>query len=115
MRKLIFFLLTTILISCDSASRIGDAFGIDAFCSPEIQYHLSSNCEDNPEITASEIVSVLVFNTTIDGVEDKLNEAEIGECVLVSLIGFVGNDGESLDNVYIVNDAEKSWLVKDCN
>ena len=114
MRKLIFFLLTTILISCDSASRIGDAFGITAFCHPEIQYHLSSDCEDSPEITASEIVLVSDFIITIDGIEVILNEAEIGECVLVNLIGFTSNNGESLGNVYIVNDADKSWLVKDC-
>ena len=107
--------MTTILISCDSASRISDVFSIDAFCHPEIQYHLSSDCDDSPEITASEIVSVLDFNTTIDGIEVILNEAEIGECVLVNLVGFVSNNGESLGNVYIVNDAEKSWLVKDCN
>jgi len=83
MRKLIFFLLTTILISCDPASRIGDAFGITAFCHPEIQYHLSSDCEDSSEITASEIVSVLDFNTTIDGIEVILNEAEIVEVTAI--------------------------------
>ena len=115
MRKLIFFLLTTILISCDSASRIDDVFGIKAFCYPEIQYHLSSDCEDSPEITASEIVSRANFIIAIDGIEVILNDAEIGECVLVNLVGFVSNNGESLGNVYIVNDAEKSWLVKDCN
>jgi len=106
MRKLIFFLLTTILISC--GDLFDSSYTLPSICSPEIQYHLSSDCEDNPEIYIFEFVTKSAFSITIDGIEDILNEAEIGECVLVSF-------GASLDNVYIVNDAEKSWLVKDCN
>ena len=112
MRKLIFFLLTTILISC--GDLFDSSFTLPSICSPEIQYHLSSDCEDNPEIYIFEFVTKSAFSITIDGIEVILNEAEIGECVLVSLIGFTSSNGESLGNVYIVNDADKSWLVKDC-
>jgi len=104
MKKLIFFLLSTIIISCTSASLKVD------FCLSQIQFHLSSNCEDSPENAVMGQLSTV----SISNIEDILSEAEIGECVLVNLDGSFSYGGESLQNVYIVNDTDKLWLVVDC-
>jgi hypothetical protein len=110
MKKLIFFLLSTIIISCNSDNPLSITP-----CFPIIQYHLSTNCEDSSERAISlnllDAGSILISN-----IEDILSEAEIGECVLVNLDGVFTNtnDDEPLFDVYIVNDTDKLWLVNDC-
>ena len=111
MKKLIWFLLSLIIISCSEAT---DALSITP-CFPIIQYHLSSNCEDSSEI-ASSLNLLDAGSILISSIEDILSEAEIGECVLVNLDGVFTNtnDDEPLQDVYIVNDTDKLWLVNDC-
>lgn len=111
MKKLIFFLLPIILISCSVKLKGPGEFN---FCFTNIEYHTSSNCDDSANIAIAfdgSEASPVIFN-----IEEVLSEAEIGECVLVNLDGvFIDEEStENLGSVYLVNDTDKTWLVKDC-
>ena len=112
MKKLILFLIPIILISCNDPFGPGD---LSSLCGTEIRYHISNNCDDSPKIA----VSAVEFQASpvISNIEDILSEAESGECVLVNLRGggfWEKGSAENLGNVYLVNDPDKSWLLKDC-
>ena len=111
MKKLIFFLLPIILISCSVKIKGPGDFNL---CVTKIQYHTSSNCDDSSKIASAFVgfeASPVIFN-----IEEILSEAEIGECVLVNLDGVFVDEGstENLGSVYLVNDTDKTWLVNDC-
>ena len=114
MKKLILFLIPIILICSSFKCSPGDG-DLSSLCGTEIRYHISNNCDDSSKIA----VSAIEFEASpvISNIEDILSDAENGECVLVNLRGGGFRDKESSENlgsVYLVNDPDKSWLVKDC-
>lgn len=108
MKKLLFLLLTLLLISCS-----GSLTGPYNICVAKIQYHTSSNCDDSSKEGIA--FSPLEISGIITNIESILSETEFGECVLVNLGGvFMETENDYPDNkklweVYIVNDTDKSW------
>ena len=110
MKKLLFLLLTITLISCSKGG--GD---LSTQCSIKIQYHTSSNCDDSPKIA---IYTSFPFEAQgqINNIEDALIGAGTGECILLSLTSFKDEESnQNLGDVFLVNDINKSWLIKDCS
>lgn len=102
-------MLTIILISCNAP---GD---LSSLCFSKIQYHTSSNCDDSPKTAIPISFNPTEANSLIADIEDALIGAETGECFLLSLTGFKDEtSNENLGDVFLVNDINKSWLVKDC-
>ena len=112
MKKVLFLLLSITLISCGGGFAGPGEFKT---CDVKIQYHTSSNCDDSPKIAISISFNAIESNPLINDIEDALIGAETGECILVNLVGFKDEgSNENIGNVYLVNDTNKSWLVKDC-
>ena len=107
-----FLVISITLSSCSSSGgdnalppiNIGGG-GISCLFS-EIQYHESDNCDDSLKVAG-----VSVGN--LDQIESQLSEMNIDECVLVTFIG-IGPGSETVENGYIFNDVEKSWLIIEC-
>lgn len=107
MKNLLFILSIVTCISCDSIALTGIGANL---CLTKINYHTSSNCDDSVRIADG------FSSTAIIEIKAALKESEIGECVLVDFNGMIDSEtGNSVLSGYIINDADNSWLVKDCN
>ena len=101
MKKLLFLLVLTLLLSTCSSSGGGSGFDV---CINQIAYYPSNSCNGD------RITRGIFEDSQIREIEEALSEKEIGECVKVNIS--LGSNNPI--DIYILNDAAKSWLVEYC-